>query len=128
MSDELRWEDPPVLAANRSRNHPDRAAAAALRARPGEWAIVSTSQTITRAQSKASFISRGKTASFGAGFDAVARTVDGEHRVYVRYVARFACQTPDCGHTADSQAALREHTLAVHDRQLLLPERRPVAS
>ncbi|MER6360074.1 hypothetical protein [Kitasatospora sp. NPDC001527] len=73
---------PPAAESKHSR------IAAALRARPGEWAVVQRATTIARAASAAQAIRSAKLAAYGpAGlFQAVSRTVDGEHRVYARFV------------------------------------------
>jgi hypothetical protein len=69
----------------RARHRP---AADALRARPGEWAHVTTHSTAQSSASLAYAIRAGKYAAYtpAGHFEARARTVDGEHRVYVRYV------------------------------------------
>ncbi|WP_043470968.1 hypothetical protein [Kitasatospora sp. MBT66] len=62
--------------------------ASALRARPGEWAVVHRADTVTRAASAAQAIRSAKLAAYGpaGAFQAVSRTVDTEHRVYARFV------------------------------------------
>lgn len=63
--------------------------AAALRARPGEWAVVQRAATIGRAASAAQAIRSAKLSAYGprGSYQAVARTVGAEHRVYARFVA-----------------------------------------
>jgi hypothetical protein len=62
--------------------------AAELRSRPGEWNVVKATPSIATARNTAALIkSAGITAYSPAGaYEAAARTVDGAHRVYVRYV------------------------------------------
>lgn len=78
------WEDPPALTANQRAQ----AVADELRAKPGVWAIVSTHPSMTTAQSTASNIRSGRRAIYRPrfSFDATPRHVDGENRVYARYV------------------------------------------
>ena len=82
---ELRWEDPPL--SRRGLNAWWQEAAAKLRAKPGTWAILCVVATLRRAQHLAWRIRDGRLVNFGKGkFEAVARTVDDEHRVYARYM------------------------------------------
>lgn len=86
----LVWENPP---AKRPTAGKYAAIAAALRERAGEWAIL---RAYPRGQQKRGWgfvggIRTGKLIDFPAGeFEAQARTVDGECRVYVRAVPRQA--------------------------------------
>ncbi|MET8627953.1 hypothetical protein ABZW30_30140 [Kitasatospora sp. NPDC004669] len=59
-----------------------------LRDRPAEWAVVQRAGSIARAASAAQAIRSAKLLAYGpaGAFEAVARTVEGEHRVYARYV------------------------------------------
>lgn len=85
MSD-IRWEEPPRPA---SRPRIDYGSIAEeLRNRPKEWAIVRVMPDAGRSSVVASGISRGKVAAFHpiGAFEAMARLVDGEYRVYARYV------------------------------------------
>jgi len=72
--------------------------AAELRSRPGEWARVSSHPNPEAAACAAAGIRgngrrRIRAYSDGPGrFEATARTVDGEHRVYARYIAPDAPQ------------------------------------
>src|SRR3954471_13743324 len=84
------WEAPPAAArSSRSLPHPQLAAfAAALRSRPGEWALYprplsSGSCTVTQQVIKQG--QRSKWTPAGT-FDATVRTVDGQRRLYVRYI------------------------------------------
>jgi hypothetical protein len=62
-----------------------------LRARPGEWALIVVYAMPWIARNVVGFIRRGAFNAFPAGqFEAVARTVDGKHRVYARYVGSEA--------------------------------------
>ncbi|WP_109507309.1 hypothetical protein [Nocardioides speluncae] len=85
----LVWEDPPAKDSKPGRYA---AIAAALRERPNSWAVI---RTYPADQGKkgwgfASSIRNGKYLDFRHGFEASARTVDGQVRVYVRYVGEGA--------------------------------------
>lgn len=87
MAERMIWEDPPYRSGPTSRtNHG--VAATRLRRRPGRWGVVATYVTASSAASAANMVRTGKTASYtpAGAFEATARTVDGEHRVYARYV------------------------------------------
>jgi len=62
--------------------------ARALRGRPSEWAVVQRVASIARAASAAQAIRSAKLNAYepAGAFQAVARTVEGEHRVYARYI------------------------------------------
>lgn len=81
----LVWEEPPAKAGR-----PGRYAgiAAALKERPGQWAVIRTypSEQARRGWGFASQIREGKLIDFRNGFEAAARTVEGQVRVYVRFV------------------------------------------
>lgn len=91
---EIRFE--PLPEQRRKSEHPlplvrfHMRAAEAMRSRPGEWAALRTAPSLTAARQAAYAISRGDlTAYRPAGhFEAVARTVDDEHRVYVRFIGQ----------------------------------------
>ncbi|WP_405018149.1 hypothetical protein OHV05_15280 [Kitasatospora sp. NBC_00070] len=70
--------------------------AAALRDRPGEWAVVQRVASIGRAASAAQAIRSAKLAAYGppGAFQAVARTVQNGHVVEHRVYARFVGQRP----------------------------------
>lgn len=59
-----------------------------LRTRPGEWAVIATYAHSGTCGSMAQGIKRGLIRAYApeGAFEAVSRTVDGEHRVYARYV------------------------------------------
>lgn len=80
----LVWEEPP------NKNHrPGKyaAIAAALRERPGQWAVIRTypAEQSKRGWGFANTIREGKLVDFRHGFESCARTVDGQVRVYVRF-------------------------------------------
>jgi hypothetical protein len=81
----ISWEDPPS-AYHRGPVHNWRAIGAELKDRPGTWAVVAVCDNATLAGQTASHIRHGKYIELGAGFEAVSRKVDGEPRVYARYV------------------------------------------
>jgi hypothetical protein len=59
-----------------------------LRTRPGEWAMVRTYKSAGTVTSMAYLIRRGEQPSYQppGAFEAALRTVQGEHRLYARYV------------------------------------------
>lgn len=80
----IRWEDPPG-----DRRGTDWAAVAkALRWRPGKWALVVVCNNAVTAGAVARDIRVSKYPALRdrGPFEAVARSVDGEARVYARYV------------------------------------------
>jgi hypothetical protein len=86
-TDGVVWEEPPDRGIAKDRvSHYQRASV--LRSRPREWGIVSTYTTSSIAASIAQSIRRGTTAAWRpvGAYEAMARTVKGEHRVYARYV------------------------------------------
>lgn len=80
----LRWEEPPEQKGGPV--HDWRAIGEALRSRPNEWAMAVICRNSATAGSTALLIRRGRYDALGSGFEAVARTVGGEARVYARYV------------------------------------------
>lgn len=89
---EVKWEAPPPaanggksIAASAERH---RGLAQQLKDNPGEWAVVGTKETPALAGQNAYDIRKANLAAYrpAGSFEAVARTVDGEHRVYARYV------------------------------------------
>lgn len=89
----IRWETPP--AAKGAQVHDWAAIGAQLAAAPGRWALVAVCANGTVANSTAYNIRRGKYEPLMAlgRFEAKSRTVDGEHRVYARYVGGDGSQT-----------------------------------
>jgi len=82
----IAWEDPPAGTA-RSGVTDWRRVADELRQRPGQWAVVATRPSSGAAATIAGAIRKGSRAGMPSGaFEARARTVDGECRVYARYV------------------------------------------
>jgi hypothetical protein len=83
----LIFEDPPGQYRRRSRT--DHAAIVKeLKARPGQWAIVSTHPSGAAAYIAANRLRCGFPAAYrpAGAFEAVGRSVGGEFRLYVRYV------------------------------------------
>ena len=84
---EIVWEDPP---ARRRRGGTARytQAAAALRANPNQWAVIRRwpKEHIGRAGNFATSIKKDVLVDFRGGFEAIARTVGDEARVYARFV------------------------------------------
>lgn len=62
--------------------------AAALTKRSGKWAVVARHDRSSRAAAQAERINSGR--EYGTGFEAVARQVGPDHRVYARFVATDA--------------------------------------
>lgn len=69
-----------------------KAFAAALRARPGVWALMGQHTSPGSARQLAYSIRQAKPKTFApaGAFEADAKTVMGEHRVYARYVGQDA--------------------------------------
>ncbi|MFI7114027.1 hypothetical protein ACIBK9_47455 [Nonomuraea sp. NPDC050227] len=91
MSDfEIRFEDPPRSTRRWAKALPFdyEQVAVTLCARPGEWAFIGATATPTRAGGVAQRIRDGVVEALAAHgeFDAVSRTVDGEYRVYARFL------------------------------------------
>jgi hypothetical protein len=79
---------PPRVSRPKRRTRELATITAALRQTPGAWARIGTYRTPASAASMASMIRHGRRPAFGpeGTFEAAARTVDGQHRVYARYV------------------------------------------
>lgn len=88
----LIFEEPPPRSVVASTPRLDYGAhlgvAAALRLRPGEWARVGAYMSPETSASVAYAIKSAVTRAYlpAGSFEAVARTVEGENRVYARYV------------------------------------------
>ncbi len=87
MSAIVRFEEPPG-ARSGTTGRDWNAVAAALKKKPQRWAIVAVCPTAVLAASTAQNIRKGTVAAMRpvGAFEAVSRTVDGEPRVYARYV------------------------------------------
>lgn len=85
---ELLFEEPPARA-DRHKHHE---AADELRKRPGEWAVVATYHAMATAHSVAQAIKKARLGAYApaGAFEAKARTVDGQRRVYARFVGATA--------------------------------------
>lgn len=79
----LVWENPPAKVAEGKYA----SVAAALKARPGQWAVLRTYEGANshRGWKFAAAIRSGKLVDFREGFEATSRTIDNQVRVYVRY-------------------------------------------
>lgn len=89
MTIKLRFEEPPTPGGGAARGSKKyRRAVEQLKKRPGEWAIVAVCKNHQASNSLSYQIKNGKSAAFlpKGHFDAVARLVGKEHRVYARYV------------------------------------------
>lgn len=82
----IAWEEPPP--ANHGRGPSHEPLAAALRAKPGEWAHVLTYDTSATSAMTAGHIRRGVGVAWrpAGAYEAASRKVNGENRVYARYV------------------------------------------
>lgn len=88
MSEEMVWEEPPRLpleAAPRASHH---ALARQLRAKPGEWGRIGSYSSAESASATAYTVRHAKVTAWvpEGHYEAVARKVEGEYRVYARYV------------------------------------------
>jgi hypothetical protein len=83
----LRFEGPPPVRNTSPRGHHVEAAKQ-LEERPGEWAIVGKYAHSGSASAVARQVRSGLIPAYAPGgtFEAQARTVDGEARVYARFV------------------------------------------
>ncbi len=92
MTAVIRWEEPPDRkhghGGYRPVHHRWTAIGKALAQRPNRWALVLLCDNATSAGSVAYQIRRGQYVDLLTigEFDAVARTIDGEHRLYARYI------------------------------------------
>lgn len=87
------FENPPArTGGQKPRSRALVTTAAALRRAAGEWARIGLYRNAATSGSVANQIKRGKLAAFrpAGAFEAVSRTVDGQHRVYARYVGTDA--------------------------------------
>lgn len=82
----FRFEEPPASQLGRPSSHTE--AAKALMERPGEWGMITVCSTSGSSSSTARAIRKGvsKTWQPAGDFEAVARKVDGQYRVYARYM------------------------------------------
>lgn len=80
----LTWEEPPEVKNGRPAQWPTRLDP--LKARPGSWACVATQARGDGGGSLSRTASFIKSGVYGGGFEAVTRTVDGQTRLYARFV------------------------------------------
>lgn len=82
----IRWEEPP--ARSHGRAYDWAAIGAALKAKPGQWALAVVCPNTATAGSTARYVRAGAYHALRelGRFEATARTVEGEARVYARYV------------------------------------------
>lgn len=85
-TERLSWEEPPKITTRPRTKFSE--AARKLKARKGEWAKVADYPKAGTAATIANIIKTGRSRFFepAGAFEAVSRTVEGEHRVYARYV------------------------------------------
>jgi hypothetical protein len=83
---ELKFEPPPAKVRKTWGRH--YLIAHKLRAKPGEWAVVGAYGGAESAGATARHIQHGRLEAYrpAGSFEATARTVDGEDRVYARFV------------------------------------------
>jgi hypothetical protein len=84
----LKFEEPPEPQRGRASLEEQREFAKQLRARPGQWAVVTVRTTAAEAGQYAYTVRKGVRKLFqpAGTFEAVSRKVGDEHRVYARYV------------------------------------------
>lgn len=82
----IRWEEPPPRRAAPAYDWPQ--IAKELQRRPGKWALIAVCPNTATAGSTARHIRNGAYEALRSVgiFDAVARTIDGEARVYAQYL------------------------------------------
>lgn len=82
----VEWADPPPDNRGRPKNHKE--IAAQLKANPGVWAKVAAYSKAPSSATTAHIIRTARFKSYepAGSYDAVARTVDGVHWVFARYV------------------------------------------
>ncbi|MEU6725588.1 hypothetical protein ABZ917_17925 [Nonomuraea wenchangensis] len=90
---EIRFEDPPPPLRTWAQSEPFDypRIASVLCKKPGRWALIGVVGTPLRASGAAHRIRAGlvETLAIRGAFDAVARSVDGEYRVYARYLGEY---------------------------------------
>jgi hypothetical protein len=88
----IRFEDPPSRGGGRewSPKGTHESIAAQLKRKPMEWARCQTLSTVQSAANQADAVRNAKLTAYApaGAFEAVSRTVDGEHRVYARFVGK----------------------------------------
>lgn len=84
MTGVLRWEDPPPRGGTDRYDWDE--IADDLKSRPGQSGLVAIAPNAATAGQMARRIREGMYEAMRSGFDATARTVDGENRVYAWYV------------------------------------------
>ena len=84
----IRFEEPPADSRSSGQYPSNGEVVAALKARPGEWALIRTVSSVSSATSTAYQIRSARLSAFApaGSFEAVSRTTNGEYRVYARYV------------------------------------------
>lgn len=84
----IRFEEPPPRAHRSLDKTKHEQIADKLRKHPGQWARIMTYTSLASANSVAHQIRRGKLKAYATNgtFEAVCRTVDGNHRVWARYI------------------------------------------
>jgi len=85
---EIKFIGPPPTSKKNVQNE----IADALKARPGEWAVVRIADSVSKGTSASNYIRAAKSSVYhpAGSFESVYRCVDGEHRVYARYVGTEA--------------------------------------
>lgn len=83
----LRFEDPPKRAYRPRKTKHERIAEK-LTNRPGQWALIDNYASVASVNSMAYMVRNGKIKAYqpAGSFEAVARTADGKHRMWARYV------------------------------------------
>jgi hypothetical protein len=86
----IRFENPPPRGSGRewSPKGTHEGIASRLKKKPLKWAHIQTLSTVQSAANQADAVRGARLVAYGpaGSFEAVSRTVDGEHRVYARFV------------------------------------------
>lgn len=86
---EFRFENPPVRMYGHRPVSPETLFAAdTLRRHPGQWAMIRTAEKASTLSAASQGVKGGKPRCFSpaGAFESTLRKVDGEYRLYVRYV------------------------------------------
>ncbi len=84
MTDEIRWEDPPIVQAGRPYRWVQ--VLIPLMDHPKRWAVVETRDSNEKARSTVNSLKHGRFKIPPGRWEFTNSTVDGEHRVYARYL------------------------------------------
>ena len=85
---DLVFEEPPPAARGARHRSAHTGYAAQMREHPGQWARIVVANSRAAADSLAYQVKTGRLRAYlpSGSYEAVARTINGEHRVYARYI------------------------------------------